>query len=333
MKWRNTRIYSLKLSLLKPIPVKGKMLLTREVLRIERDSWDGRRAWAECSPLPGFHQETLTECLDAAKDYFTMSGLLSQELPVSLKTATELLEWQLELSEASLRNGNIGRSGTGEFENSALLTVPEIHDFDCTLQSLEPARVCKVKVAAEDLRTSRIFLESLVASRRDRELRIDCNQALEGSSESEVKALLADLPIASIEEPFADLERLKTFARSYPLALDESLGADPELDALAKVWVIKPNRLGWIKTLERFSDAGPQDKILSNCFESLETLQTYAWAYHSLVKRPVACGFGTAFYMADKALDEGWDPKVYRSAWPLAPIADCGQRGELVWEH
>ncbi|MBC7530117.1 MAG: hypothetical protein H7318_00970 [Oligoflexus sp.] len=327
MKRRNTRIYAVKLPLLKPIPVKRQTLLTREVLRIEQDNWDGRKAWAECSPLPGFHNESLAECLAAAIEFFTLSAFMSQELPVSLKTAVEILDWQMELPVPS------SKVFTGDFENSALLTVPELHDFDCTLQSLDQARVCKVKVGSEGLRTSRLFLEALLATRRDRELRVDCNQALETSSEVEVRALLEGLPIAYVEEPFDNLERLKAFARSFPLALDESLGLDTELDALAKAWVIKPNRLGFHKTLERFADAGPQVKILSNSFESLETLQTYVWAYRNIVKNPQACGLGTAFYMADSALDGGWDPKVYRSAWPVAPVADCGHRGELIWEN
>lgn len=324
MKWRNTRIYRVSLPLLKPLPVKGQMLVTREILRVEQETWDGRKLWAECAPLPGLHQETLAECLEAAKDYVSLPALATRELPISLQTALEILEWQLECPEA--------KPVADHFANAALLGVPDAHDCDAVIESLALAPVCKVKVGARNLSGARRFLQALASAHDSRELRIDCNQALENCGLDEVKALLQGLPIAYIEEPYAAIEKLKGIARILPVALDESLGMDRELDALAKAWVIKPNRLGWHRSLALFADPGPQAKVLSNSFESLATLQLYAWAYRQNVRRPEACGLGTAFYMADAVAPGAWNAKCYRAAWPNSPLAASDHRGELVWE-
>lgn len=325
MKWRNTRIYQVSLPLLKPILVRGEEQFTRDILRIEQETWDGRKAYAECSPLPGLHEESLSECLAAARDYLSLPAFASMDLPPSLKTALEVLEWQLEIPELKLFPDS--------FENSALVAVPRAEDHAEVIASLADARVIKVKIGTGDLSNSRRFLEALSAARPDRELRLDCNQAFESRGIDEVKQLIHGLPVRYVEEPFSDLSKLKAIAPIIPIALDESLGLDGELDSLAVAWVIKPNRFGWDKTLELFAHQGPQDKILSNSFESLATLQLYAWAYRRFVVDPKPCGLGTAFYMADEVKVGAWNPKTFLADWPYEAIADYSERGELVWEN
>jgi O-succinylbenzoate synthase len=324
MKWRNTRIYQVSLPLLKPILVRGEEQFTRDILRIEQETWDGRKAYAECSPLPTVHQETLAECLEAAKEYLALPAFANTELPVSLKTALEILEWQLEMPELKLF--------PDAFENSALVKVPLEKDQAEVIDSLSAARVIKVKIGMSDLGSARRFLEALAGARSDRELRLDCNQAFESRGLDEVKQLIDGLPVSYLEEPFADLAKLKAIAKLMPIALDESLGRDAELDSLAAAWVIKPNCLSWEKTLALFAHSGPQQKILSNCFESLSTLQLYAWAYRHFVKHPKPCGLGTAFYMAHEVEAGSWNAKTYLADWPYEAIADYSERGDLVWE-
>jgi O-succinylbenzoate synthase len=325
MKWRNTRIYQLNLPLSKAILVRGKEVFTREILRIEQESWDGRKAYAECSPLPGLHRESLGDCLEAAKEQLTLPAFASLDVPPSLKTALEILEWQLEIPEP--------RQYSDSFENSALIAVPKSEDHAEVIDSLSAARVVKVKLAASDLKNARRFLENLAFARPDRELRLDCNQAFENFTLDEIKQLIEGLPLRYIEEPFSDIPKLKAIAKLLPIALDESLGLDAELDALAFAWIIKPNRFGWEKTLDYFAHAGPQEKILSNSFESLATLQLYAWAYRRHVREPKPCGLGTAFYMADEVKAGSWNPKSFLSDWPSEAISDYSERGELVWEN
>ncbi|RYZ57198.1 MAG: hypothetical protein EOP07_10585 [Proteobacteria bacterium] len=325
MKWRNSRIYRVSLPLLKPILVRGQEQFTRDIIRIEQESWDGRKAYAECSPLPGLHEETLEECLAAAKEYLALPAFASMDLPPSLKTALEILEWQLDIPELKLF--------PDAFENSALVTVPAAEDHAEVIASLTDARVIKVKIGTRDLNNSRRFLEALSKARPDRELRLDCNQAFENCGIDEVKQLMEGLPVRYVEEPFSDITKLKAFARIIPIALDESLGLDSELDSLATAWVIKPNRFGWQKALELFAHPSPQDKILSNSFESLATLQLYAWAYRRFVVNPKPCGLGTAFYMADEVKIGSWNPKTFLADWPYEAIADYSERGELVWEN
>ncbi|MBC7660527.1 MAG: hypothetical protein H7249_12585 [Chitinophagaceae bacterium] len=326
MKWRSARIYRQDLALSRPIPVKQRRDGVRQILRLVCETLDGRFVQADCAPLPGFHNETFDQCRIAAQEYFAGGGLSAQ--PVSLKTTLELMEWQLSHSAMP------PLSPLSHFENSALLTIPVDQGLWAEhIQSAADARVCKVKIGASDLRLARAFLCELASSRTDRMLRIDCNQALETSGIEGMQRLIKGLPLAYIEEPFASLPLLLDLSKRLPLALDESLGRDPFLDQAAKAWVIKPNTLGWFRTLERFQDEGPQDKILSNCFESYETLQTYAFAYSRFVSNPDACGLGTAFYFANPCPSGVWSAAVYSSPWPEAAVPDClaTKKGELLW--
>jgi len=339
-----TRIYRVELPLTKAILVKGGQSASRSILRVECEAPNGQLIWADCAPLPGFHRETLEECALAAQDYFASfkqwsfsvplsfqgtsadSDLSAGSLPISLRTSVEILKWAAVLPEP--------KPVIDMFENSAVLRIPEWADFDSTIESVTGARVCKVKLAATDSKRAREFLVQLVNARSDRELRIDCNQDLQAMDVKGLSHLIRGLPLAYVEEPCSSPLILKSFAKALPIALDESLGLDSELDGLAKAWVIKPNCLGWTETLRRFSDPGPQLKVLSNVWESLETLQLYAWAYRQSVTKPEACGLGTAFYMADDPSPLGWNCKTYTGPWPKTPLSPRirDHHEVLLWE-
>lgn len=320
------RLFRVALPLGRAIPVKSQTAHSREILRIEKTLKDGRVIWADCSPLPGFHQETFAECLLSAQAYFSNPDRASDlASPISLKTALEALEW--------LTPPPRGEHWPDAFENSALLRVPERRDFDAVLESVAEARVCKVKIGPHDGPGSREFLKALGTVRADREIRIDFNQALDAGDSATLRDLIQGLPVAYIEEPCADPRQLKALARVLPIGLDESLGRDSELDALAKAWIVKPNCLGWTESLRRFEQEGPQQKVLSNVFESLSTLQLYAFAYRQRVTKPQALGFGTAFYMADDALPGTFNPKAYQGPWPSEALAPReGHQEILLWE-
>ncbi len=320
-------MFRMDLPLCRAIPVKGQEAVARTILRLLEEDEEGVRWTADCSPLAGFHQESIDESFESARRYFSSPAPpAGGDLPISLKTSLEILRWQKLLPKP--------RPIAGSFENTALLKVPPRSEYEAVFAAVAAARVCKVKIGAHDLKLCRTFLIELCAQRPDRELRIDFNQTLGLSDIKAVTALLKGLPIAYIEEPCSPIKDLKIFARALPLALDESLGLDAELDRIAKAWVIKPNRVGWWQSLARFSDEGPQQKILSNVFESLETLQLYAWAYRQAVVKAEACGLGTAFYMADEVPEGAWNPKTYRGVWPSHPIAvSVKTEGDLVWQN
>lgn len=304
------RLYKLRLPALRELRVGQRNLRDREVLRISVDFDDERaKRYADCSPLPFLHRESLDEVTDLAKQFSVGAAL---ELPPSLATAMESLNY-------------VDRPLSGDWENSALLTLGSVAPVE--------ARVCKVKVRGGELAQLADYLRLLLEANPSREFRIDCNEGLDVTSLSLLQSLAREFPIAYFEEPVADFKTLKEMARVLPIALDENLGRDPELDGLAKAWVIKPNVLGWSQSLQRFRDPSPVSKILSNVYESAASLQLYAHAYFTFVDRPMALGFGTAFYFNEKNCE--WDPRVWRGHLPArafsrAPFSD---EGVLLWEN
>lgn len=307
------RIHRVKLHPLRELPVGLSFESKRVVLRLTVADARGK-PYADVSPLPGLHAESLEECLETAIQYFTGQG---PKLPPSLDTALGFLN-EPPLSDTC-------GSQRAVFENSALVSL------DRPVPIPIHARVCKLKIGHASLAEAAKLMQALLIERSDREFRLDCNQALQSGSVAEVKALIAKFPVSYIEEPFSSLAALKEIARHLPIALDENLGKDSELDALAKAWIIKPNVLGFALTKARLLDRSPILKVLSNAFESDASLQLYSYYYKRWVSQPQALGFGTAFYFPAAVCD--WNPRIYHGPWPLVPFSKAAFEGELVWEN
>ncbi|RZA18865.1 MAG: hypothetical protein EOP10_20440 [Proteobacteria bacterium] len=282
------------------------MLQERKVLRIAAQS--GPTRYVDCSPLPHFHKESFDDCLVAAKAHFSGESV---KLPVSLSTAVDALAFDFASPRA------------GAWENSGLLGL------DSPIDSL--MRVCKIKTAHHSLNELKKFLDLVMKRNPLTEFRIDCNQLLKSVDLYGLKSLVDDYPIQYIEEPSSSIADLKSLAKIIPIALDENLGRDKELDALAKAWVIKPNGLGWSKTVERFSDRSEILKVLSNTYESNASLQLYAYLYAQTVNQAQALGFGTAFYFEESNLE--WNARVQKGFWPALPFAQDDFEGTQLWEN
>lgn len=305
------RIHRVNLHPLRPLPVAQNFEVSRVVLRISLESERGHRV-VDVSPLPGLHAESLEDCLESAKDYF--EGI-EASLPPSLDAALGFLSLE-GLSESPR---------SGRWENSALLSLDQPSPVS------PEARVCKIKIGRAGLQAAERAMRALLREREDREFRLDCNQILRSESLSDIQRLIKNFPIHYIEEPFRDIDQLKAIARELPIALDENLGRDPVLDALAKAWVIKPNVQGFARTRALLQDKSPVLKILSNSFESDASLQLYAYFYRSWVDHPQALGFGTAFYFP--AAEREWVPRIYSGSWPVKAFSAVDVEGELLWQN
>lgn len=305
------RIHRVNLHPLRPLPVAQEFTSSRTFLRLSMESDRGHRQ-VDVSPLPGLHRESLDECFEAAKLYFQDRSTV---IPPSLDAALGFL----------LIEEEVDSSPSGTWENSALLSCDQLNPIS------PEARVCKIKIGRSGLKAAEQVMSSLLAERSDREFRLDCNQILRSDSLSDIQALVENFPISYIEEPFRDIPQLKEIARSLPIGLDENLGRDSELDALAKAWIIKPNVQGFARTEALLKDKSPVLKVLSNTFESDATLQLYAYFYRKWVDRPQALGFGTAFYFA--AAEADWSPRVYAGPWPQSAFSSARVEGELLWQN
>ncbi len=303
------RLYQWDLKPERPIPVASQRLKERVVYRLERE-WNGSCHSVDISPLPYFHQESLEDCYLALKAWVKGSSV---KLPPALSFALSALDYAQAAKPLS-----------GIWENTQLLTVDQK-----TLPS-ELGKVCKVKLTNCTLTSARDFLHRLVAINPKIRFRLDCNQVLNTHAFSDLQAFVSDFPVDYIEEPFAEISTLKQMARMMPIALDETLGRDPELDGLAKAWVLKPNLRPWQDFVTRLQDPRPIQKVLSNVFESTLSLRLYAHVYASYCAHQEPFGFGTAYYLRDE--NEEWSARKLKGELPLLPFAKTWDKGDLLWE-
>lgn len=312
------RFQRIELPLRQALPVQGTFLSKREILRIEGEDCDGRLFFADCSPLPGLHGESLDDCEAAlAKGVVVEWQSRDPKRPFahtpfkSLKTALELLHLLPSAREFRLERCD-------RFQNSQLVVLPEPGQESECLEALDPRRgVLKVKVGRQDIGRERELLQEIVKRVPKASLRLDANTSLSKDAFKVRAQAFRDLPLAYYEEPCSDLALLSELCADFPIALDENLAANRELRRRAVAWVLKPNLYGFTETLEYFAEATSQKKplVLSNAFESLPTLQTYAWFYGLLVPKAEAFGFGTVDYLMEAP--GNWDPGSMD--WPSQP--------------
>jgi len=246
-----TRCAKISVPMSPPLPIAGG-ILERQLAFVEVDG-----CVAEVSPLPGLHQETLSEALDdlAAGTLHTPSA---------------------RFAESVLR---AQRDGSGWTQCDSTRTLPTMNALVVDDEPPSDARaVIKVKIGRDPSRDVPRLLSVLERSPECR-LRLDGNRLLSLDQVLEVVASLPHDRIEYVEEPLVDPARLPDLAKVVPVALDESLH-DPtasrhEDEPGTWVHVMKPTRLG---SLEELADEIicaqklQRDVVLTSCFESPWTL-------------------------------------------------------------
>lgn len=246
-----TRFAKLSVPMPSPLPVAGG-LSERDLAFVEVDG-----CVAEVSPLPGLHQESLTEALDdlAAGTLHTPSA----------RFAESVLQAQ--------------RDGESWTQRDAARTLPAMNALVVGDEAdSDTHAVIKVKIGREpnrDVPRLRSILEGSPHCR----LRLDGNRLL---SLEQVLEVISSLPrdrIEYVEEPLVDPAQLPELAKVVPVGLDESLH-DPAASRHVGepgVWVhvMKPTRLGSLEDLAdeiTFAQRLQRDVVFTSCFESPWTL-------------------------------------------------------------
>ena len=246
-----TRFAKLSVPMDPPLPVAGG-LSERQLAFVEVDG-----CVAEVSPLPGLHQESLSEALDdlAAGTLRTPSA---------------------RFAESVLRAQREGESWT---QRDAMRTLPAMNALVVGDESSSDAHeVIKVKIGRDPSRDVPRLRSVLERSPHCR-LRLDGNRLLSLAQVLEVVSSLPHDRIEYVEEPLADPSQLPELAKVVPVGLDESLhdpAASRHEDAPGTwVHVMKPTRLGSLEELaDEISSAQKlqRDVVLTSCFESPWTL-------------------------------------------------------------
>ncbi|BDY02998.1 o-succinylbenzoate synthase [Ferrimonas sp. YFM] len=256
------------------IDFNGHRLTQREGLLLKLEH-DGRIAWGEAAPLPGFSRESLAEA--QAQLLSLMPALKeSDQLPEgatlpSVRFAISCAQWQLHKTHRLTH-----------LEAAPLLSGSSQQIID-KAASID-ARCLKLKVGRMSVEEEIRLIYSLLEQDPKRRFRLDANQRWTEQQAIEFAASIPLKQVDYIEEPTPSLETNLALAASMglPLALDETTQAeDYRFQPLpgVKALVLKPQLIGDLDTLADIvgeADHHGINVVLSSAFESNLGLSTLA---------------------------------------------------------
>mgnify|MGYP000996438134 CR=1 FL=1 len=278
---------------------------------------DGRVGWGDCAPLPsGGHADAVLAALDdyaRRPAYFVdarrTAGADFSKCPPEVRWAIETAAADLAAQRAGLPLWRHlgGQCGTVEI-NAALGPLGPLDD-GCAERLAQAAaqgfRIGKIKVGLAPVEEEIARLKALPPALR---LRLDANRAWSDDAARRMLTAIADLPIDSVEEPFAAPTLAKFAALQatlpYPLAIDESL---PQFGVAAVIaapavrrLVLKPARLGGIAATQAIAQqatAAGIDVVLTSVVDSTVGL-TAAAHLAAAIAPGLAHGLGTGDWLA-----------------------------------
>jgi o-succinylbenzoate synthase len=336
---------TLDLPLARPLPVRGRSLARRSVLRLHLGASALSGAWSEAAPLPGLHAET---CSGLERWLAAHHGRVTRALEHWLGQAPDprqpplwpghcppSLALALDLLAQAAANARAGRPAwqLPGLSCSAIVPLAPLLAGE-SLPALPEAgpRELFLKVKLVPGRLPGLFrilcdLQGRLADRgRLLRLRLDGNRALDQTSLALLVPWARDLSIQWLEDPCLTIadSRAACGHLGLDLALDEflPLGADETgieawlVEQRPAAIVLKPSLAGGIRPLALWCEAARRQGItavFSSCYESPWALgRLAAWA--ALLAPDTAHGLGTGHFFHDTG---GRNPR--QPAWTLTP--------------
>ncbi len=214
-----TRVYRYDLPLVRPVRVAGERLTRRQGWLLERADADGRSAWGEAAPLPGFSRETFEE---AGEALIALCGEADPppDAPPSVRFALHAARGDHRLSVSR------------RVPLCALLRGDGLQKYTHALEAARKGyRAVKLKVGrrkvGEDIALTSDLRSLLSVLGPGVAVRLDANRAwsLE-EAEFFLRSIMEEdlAPVVFIEEPLRDWTQLPELAARtrVPLALDET---------------------------------------------------------------------------------------------------------------
>lgn len=214
----------------------------------------------ELAPLPGLHQESLSEAITQLK---VRHVLLQEQLYPSVKFAWQMaLSWPWQEPFAHVKV-NALLAGTSEsIEQQALYAVSK--GYSCI----------KIKIGDKSAREVIDLVKSLrKLIGKSIQIRLDANAKFSLTDALLISERLTRSQIAYIEDPTQPHE-LEQFCLNSPIpcALDGAWQEEQYANLPVKAWVIKPN-LAWPACLPTHV----QTLTITSCFESAVGVAYLAW--------------------------------------------------------
>lgn len=229
--------------LLRPIVIGKETIHKREWIQVTKDGLS-----VDLAPLPGLHQESLTESLNdfIAKRYRTPSALF-------VKEAFELFT---EVQEVDV-------------QSNKLLYINLSDDPENVAKSLEDKMTYKVKIGRANLESEKEWLNTLINNLKNGiSLRLDGNLSFSLEDLNEYFSSLDLKKIQYVEEPLTDVTQWPKLDRAceLKLALDENISLRRELDYASYI-VAKPTWNISLKDTLKELAVENQGVIISSAFE------------------------------------------------------------------
>ncbi|MCW8796210.1 MAG: o-succinylbenzoate synthase [Chlorobium sp.] len=320
MKPQNASIYRYSIPFVRPVPVLGKSLDTRDGFVLALKSGDGlHTGFGEIAPLPGLHKESLPEALEQCgtlllSPRLSYGGLSLEDagkhLPDSISPSVRAGFEMALLNLQSAASGALPSfPGAPEAARKLPLNALLFGDAPSVISMAKDYfrngyRTFKLKVQASN---PGLAVKQVLALRSafggEISLRLDSNRSFDLEKACLFFNRIPADSIEYIEEPLADPFLIPEFFSRTGIrsALDESLWMSPGIwngitrDCLGGV-VLKPARLGSFATTLRLArearDAGIA-AVISAAFESGIALGFYAHLASVLSKNPSPCGLDT----------------------------------------
>lgn len=324
-------IYRYSIPFVRPVPVHGTKLGTRDGLVLALTSGDGlHTGYGEIAPLEGLHEETLQEAQEQCTAVLPAAdlscGTLSladagKQLPAhlfpSVQTGIEMALLNLQATfSGSFPSFPGAPTPAGKLPLNALLfgdpaTVMSMAD-DYFRQGY---RTFKLKVQAADPGPA---IEQVLRLRssfgKKISLRLDSNRSFGLEDACVFFSRIPADNIEYIEEPLADPSLIPEFFSRTGIrtALDESLWMSPDTwneiphNCFGGI-VLKPSRLGSLSTTLKLAlqaEAEGITAVISAAFESGISLGFYARLASVASGKPAACGLDTFRLLSRDILPE-----------------------------
>lgn len=331
MKPHYVSIYHYSIPFVRPVPVRGHSLGTRDGLVLALTAGDrSHTGFGEIAPLEGLHEETLSETLEQCEAVLPIADLscgtlsladagknLPGNLFPSVQTGVEMALLNLQATA-----GGSSPSFSGASVPARKLPVNALL-FGDTTSVLAMAddyfhqgyRTFKLKVQAADPGLAVEQVLSLRSTFGDEiSLRLDSNRSFLLEDACTFFSRIPAANIEYIEEPVADPLLIPEFFSRTGIrsALDESLWMSPGIwheiphDCLGGI-VLKPSRLGSFSNMLRMAleaEAEEIPAVISAAYETGISLGFYTLLASVISEEPAPCGLDTFRQLSRDILTE-----------------------------
>jgi len=306
----------------------------------------------EIAPLPGMHQETLSEAENQIRDYLsgnsipvTCSATLFGSVNFGLDMALRTMFQNPNVSKFhSFKEtaGNDHKPSKIDFKgqifpvNGLAVGSGTVLEMECEELRNGGFKAAKLKVGQltilqdiERVRLARKILGNEIA------LRLDANRAWEWEDALKFAEAVQDFNIEYCEEPLLDSNKLEKLhlQTGMPLALDETLWSvpTPKSDTPAKhvslsgirALILKPSILGGWNNTKMWIEHAQKNGIhcvLSSCFESGLGLNWIAFMANELLSEKFPVGLDTSKWFEQDLIEPRFliqnGNYVFPDSWP-----------------